>query len=41
MESEFSGIFQVKQVAKNMVLGSLGTYFMHMRVNKKLKTNNS
>ena len=32
MESEPSGIFWVKQVAKNIVLGSPGTHFMHMRV---------
>ena len=32
MELEFSGIFQVKVVAKNIVLGFLGTHFMHMRV---------
>ena len=41
MKSEFSGIFQVKQAAKTMVLGSLGTYFMHTRINKKLKTSKS
>ena len=34
MESELSGIFWVKLVAKNIVLGSSGTHFMHMRVNK-------
>ena len=34
MKSELSDIFQVKQVVKNMVLGSLGTHFMHMRVNQ-------
>ena len=33
MESELSGIFRVKQVAKNTVFGSPGTHFMHMRVN--------
>ena len=32
MESEFSGIFRVKLVAKNIVRGSPGTQFMHMRV---------
>ena len=33
MESELSGIFRVKLVTKNIVRGSLGTQFMHMRVN--------
>ena len=32
MESELSGVFWVKLVAKNIVLGSPGTHFMHMRV---------
>ena len=32
MESEPSGIFLVKLVAKNIVLWSLGTHSMHMRV---------
>ena len=32
MEFEPSGIFYVKLVAKNIVLGSPGTHFMHMRV---------
>ena len=32
MESEFSGSFLVKMVAKNIVLGYPGTHFMHMRV---------
>ena len=32
MESELSGIFRVKLVTKNMVRGSPGTQFMHMRV---------
>ena len=32
MESEHSGVFWVKLVAKNIVLGSSGTRFMHMRV---------
>ena len=32
MESEFSGIFRVKLVAKNMVIESPGTHFMYMRV---------
>ena len=36
MESELSGIFRVKLVTKNIVRGSPGTQFMHMRV--KLKT---
>ena len=33
MESELSGIFQVKLVTKNIERGSPGTQFMHMRVN--------
>ena len=33
MESELSGIFRVKLVTKNIVRGSPGTRFMHMRVN--------
>ena len=32
MESELFGFFWVKMVAKNIVLGSPGTHFMHMRV---------
>ena len=32
MESELSGIFRVKLVTKNIVRGSQGTQFMHMRV---------
>ena len=32
MESELSEIFQVKLVAKNIVLWCLGTHFMHLRV---------
>ena len=32
MESELSGIFQLKLVTKNIVRGSPGTQFMHMRV---------
>ena len=32
MESEFSGIFRVKLVTKNIVRGSPGIQFMHMRV---------
>ena len=35
MESEHSCIFQVKLVIKNVVFGSLGTHFMHMRVKKR------
>ena len=37
MESELSGIFRVKLVTKNIVRGSPGTQFMHMRVNLFLK----
>ena len=33
MENELSGILWVKMVAKNIVLWSPGTNFMHMRVN--------
>ena len=33
MESELSGIFQVKLIAKNIVLGSTGTHFTYMWVN--------
>lgn len=32
IESELSGIFRVKLVAKNIVLGPPGTHFMHMKV---------
>ena len=32
MESEFSGIFRVKLVTKNIERGSPGTQFIHMRV---------
>ena len=32
MESELSRIFRVKLFAKNIVLGSPRTYFMHVRV---------
>ena len=32
MESELSDIFRVKLVTKNIVRGSPGTQFMHMRV---------
>ena len=35
MESELSGIFRVKLVTKNIVRGSPGTQFMHMRVKEK------
>ena len=35
MESELSGIFRVKLVTKNIVRGSPGTQFMHMRVKGK------
>ena len=34
MESELSGIFRVKLVTKNIVRGSPGTQFMHMRVKR-------
>ena len=37
MESELSGIFRVKLVTKNIVRGSPGTQFMHMRVNNELE----
>ena len=37
MESELSGIFQVNLVVKNMVLGSLVTQFMHMRVKASIE----
>ena len=36
MEFELFGIFRVKLVATNTVLGSPGTDFMHMRVNTPL-----
>ena len=32
IESELSSIFPVKLVAKNIMLGCLGTHVMHMRV---------
>ena len=32
MESEFSGIFRLKLVVKNIVIESPGTHFMYMRV---------
>ena len=38
MEAELSDIFKVKLIAKNTVLGFPGTYFMHMRVKKILRT---
>ena len=37
MESELSGIFRVKLVTKNIVSGSPGTQFMHMRVKIRIK----
>ena len=36
MEPEFSGIFGVKLAAKNIVLGSPGSHFMHMMVKRHL-----
>ena len=39
MESEHSGIFRVELVTKNVVLGSLGTHFMHMRVKEEISPN--
>ena len=39
MEPELSGIFWVKMVAKNVVLGSSRTHFMHMRVSARCSTN--
>ena len=38
MESELSGVFRVKLVTKNIVRGSRGTQFMHMRVKLILMT---
>lgn len=32
IESELSGIFRVKLVAKTIVLGPPGTHFLHMKV---------
>ena len=32
MESEHSSIFLVELITQNVVLGSSGCYFMHMRV---------
>ena len=37
MESELSGIFPVKLVTKNIVRGSPGTQFTHMRVKTDIK----
>ena len=37
MESEHSGIFRVEMVIKNVVLGSSGTHFIHMRVKLCIK----
>ena len=39
MESELSGIFRVKVVTKNIVRGSAGIQFMHMRVNELTQWN--
>ena len=36
MESELSGIFQVKLVTENIERGSPGTQFMHMSVKGKV-----
>ena len=36
MEPELSGIYRIKMIAKNIVLGSPGTHFTHMRVNELL-----
>ena len=38
MESELSGIFRVKLVTKNIVRGSPGIQFMHMRVNELIRS---
>ena len=38
MEPELSLILWAKMVAKNIVLGSPGEHFMHMRVNNVLVT---
>ena len=35
MESEHSGIFRVELITKNVVLGSSGTHFTHVRVKGK------
>ena len=37
MEFEFSVIFHVKLVARNILLGYPGTHFMHMRVKINFK----
>ena len=39
MEPELSGLFWVKMVARYIVVGSLGTHFMHMRVNQDIFLN--
>ena len=33
MESELSAIFRIKLVTKNIMRGSPGTHFVHVRVN--------
>ena len=38
-ESELADIFWVKLIAKNIVLGSSGTHFMHMRVKEEVQQN--
>ena len=38
MEFELSGIFPVKLVTKNIMSGSPGTQFMHMRVKDVIDT---
>ena len=40
MESDLSGIFRVKLLTKNIVRGSPGTQFKHMRVNIFLSLEN-
>ena len=35
MESELSGFFRVKLVAKHIVLGSPGTHFMHLKIKQE------
>ena len=37
MESEHSGIFRVELVTKDVMPGSSGTHFMHMRVKLIMK----
>ena len=39
MESEDSGIFRVELATKNVVLGSSGTDYMHMRVQLETRCN--